>query len=276
VDIENPIGMDFDLILREHGLNCVVRDGPDGAPFGNQIFEYSGKTLGVQLICDRGQWLVSVKDIVGYPGIWFGLAFLKQIIEGGNYSVLSLTESKEFIKRNWEHILALFSDTNRESTYMQAKVLQKRYFDSITPLWPGPVLRLEAFFQETGLACEIREVGSSAISFKCLQYTGPVIGVRFIQVNGWRVQIVDRRNLPQHWYDIRLIRMLLEQGVKYKTPFAQQVEFVRSNWEPINDLFSPMHAQYAHSELIVLERQYESSSTICLPWPNCAQRNKIG
>jgi hypothetical protein len=99
--------------------------GPQGTAFGNIIIEYFSRRIGVQVMRDRGNWDISLKDVVHLPGRWFPLWYLHRIISNQSQQKLSFLESQLFVEAHWDELLALFSDERHDQTLRLIDVMFK-------------------------------------------------------------------------------------------------------------------------------------------------------
>jgi hypothetical protein len=106
--------------------------------------------------------------------------------------------------------------------------------------WPEPIRAFEEFLKSADLTCLRRETDAAA-GGKFLHYGSVIVGVRFVFDGcAWLAEVAGVPSQPGEWYDAALLRDLLAGGQSADAlPLAQQIEFVRANWQAIVRALGP-------------------------------------
>lgn len=239
--------------LEEQGLTLVGKRGPDRKCFGNLCLEYAHDDLIVQIVKDRSVWFTTVMDpIRPYNG--YDVALVRDLVQGtGSEDSLSFREQVKIIKSIWPSIRDAFSSVRRQATNDQLDKLAHERAKRIFPSWTKDVLDLEAFLTKEGLTCQHRDAPEGSFGERLMQYFDSVIGIRVTcgapgTSEGWRVAVADATQ-PDIWYDVSLIRCIIEKTNEQKIPYLLRFQFVEENWAQIRQLFCEYRREATRARL---------------------------
>lgn len=126
----------FESFLRNVGLMCQRREGPDPKFFGNQLIQYGDNSIGLRIVSDRSEWTISTSDAAGRPEEWYDADLVREMLAGRHDGALSLVDQVAFFEHNWPEIKIRFSADRRSETRSQLAALgtarSKRLFG-----WPA-------------------------------------------------------------------------------------------------------------------------------------------
>lgn len=269
--------------LEGQGFILSRKEGPDPNYFGYIVMEYSDGRVKVLIEWERSVWIITMVDIAR-PDIWYDAIMLRDLILGvGPTDELSLAEQVSIVKAIWQDVVNGFSPSRRDATHAQLARLRDEFDRRALPAWPDAVVELELFLIERGLTCVHREAPEGTKGPRLMQYADDVISVRITcgapgASEGWRVRIADSAR-PDTWYDISLIRSLLEERDDFRKaltdcmlliwkvwvklsawedrrlPKPRDFEFVKEYWTLIRREFSDERREATHARLRELMRE---------------------
>lgn len=108
----------LELFLKERGLICQSRKGPDPVFFGNTCLHYRDNFICIRLASDRGFWTVNVAD-AARSDVWYDIGILRDFLIGHGEDILPLPDQVAFIRTNWQAVLGCFNQDQREKTHAQ-------------------------------------------------------------------------------------------------------------------------------------------------------------
>jgi len=224
--------------------------------------EYGNGNIKVRIVLERPFWLIAVADDVLRPDSWYDVALLRDFALSKGPDVLPLSAQVKIFKLIWRPLLEAFSSSKKQSTLTQLDQLNMERMKRVIPTWSNAVMDLAAFLSEAGLVRRRYEAPNGVFSDRLMQYTDAVMGVRITASSlptVWRVAIADASH-PENWYDIALIRCLIEGTNDKRMPSLRRFEFVKENWGQIRQLFCDSCRETTHARLKLLlaeKRDYE-------------------
>ena len=99
---------------------------------GDKIWQYSNSKIGVRVFADRGfVWSLQIADIAGWPGEWYPVSELRDLLTGKDAEWPSERDKKidaqiKFVEECWAAIAEAFGPDRREQTHTQLKLLRKQ------------------------------------------------------------------------------------------------------------------------------------------------------
>jgi hypothetical protein len=119
--------------------------------------------------------------------------------------------------------------------------------------WPVEVLEFERFLTANGLQCQVRESANPrSFGNRELRYADANIVVSIVSDRSqWIVWVGASQR--QERYSVDLIRGLLQSSEERPLePLADQIGFVRTNWDAITQLFRSERSEETHTRLMQL------------------------
>jgi hypothetical protein len=120
--------------------------------------------------------------------------------------------------------------------------------------WPETIEDFERFLTSAGLVRQ-QDIKKAPFGNKLLQY-GNTIAVQIIRDrNDWFIRIAEPVTHPNIWYPISLIQELLKGGAETGPAIADEIDYVRRNWDAILRVFDAEHREQTHDRLYKLGRE---------------------
>jgi hypothetical protein len=219
------------------------------------------------MLCDRGHLWVTVADKNTLRSLWnlppepveYNATSIRELLVGVDQKLIDFSEQKEFVRANWNAIVAMFSPEHRQATHQRLSFLGRERLKRAIKPWPQVITSFEAFLKGLGFICENREASDGALGDRLMQYTDEAVMVKIASAGGWQLTIADKVNRPDDWYDIRTFRRMLLPDLKSKFPFTEWFPFAQANWDAIVGLFAPTSQKDSHQLLQPLEKEVRAN-----------------
>jgi hypothetical protein len=101
--------------LKSVGLHLEHQQ--ESASFEDKLLLYTGESLAVRVVSDKGVWFIEVTNVKATDIQWFDAAIIRELLFGpGEEDVLSLEQQINFIEVNWPAIIRCFGPSEWQHT----------------------------------------------------------------------------------------------------------------------------------------------------------------